>query len=295
MHFRSIEKSDRELFASAVGEKTYLACEYRFAHLFLWKDSDGIRIASDGTDLFFKESRVGCFMAPVSDDPVRALDKLAAHCQETGDRFLVCSGYQELADALEGNPVYRVEHDRTYDDYVYRASDLIDLPGKAYHGKRGHIAKFSRTHCYSFAPYTDADRKACMQLEEEWVEHHGFTHTTLAEQQAIETALTHLDFLGMSGGCLRVNGKLAAFTVGQRADRQMGIVHFEKCAPGMEEAYPVINQAYAAMAFEGLTYINRQDDMGLPGLRRAKEQYHPVTMAKKYTITLREDEPPRQE
>ncbi len=290
LQFRAITMEDRQMFEQLSAGKQILACEYHFAHLFLWKDADEIQIARDGSDLFFKEHRVGCYLVPMGQDPVLAMEKLVSHCKERGEKLVVYSGYQEFVEKLSADDRFMIRHERNYDDYLYAASDLILLPGKKYHGKRGHIAKFLREHEAVYAPYSPSDLEECLLLEEAWMMEKGAGEAECAEAGAIKNALEYGEVLGLSGGVLRVGGKIVAFTVGQRVNNTLGIVHFEKCLPGFEGAYPVIHQQFAAHTFSDLLYINRQDDMGLPGLRRAKESYHPIRMIQKYKITLREEE-----
>lgn len=186
--------------------------------------------------------------------------------------------------------VFRFEADRNNFDYIYAAQDLIQLKGSKYRNKKNHINYFKRTYMdYQYAKI-DADLiEPCKKSAEAWCRQHNDDQHDPSlefEKEAIIDVLTHYDYLGVTGGVILVNNKIEAFSYGEPLHDEMAVIHIEKGSE-LRGAYQIINQEFCRNAWPNMQYINREEDMGLPGLRRAKESYHPVKFTEKYTATLK--------
>ena len=184
--------------------------------------------------------------------------------------------------------------------------DLCNLTGRKYQPKRNHVNRFESMYEYTFDELRPSDFAECMRLEREWqrrkesaeandTEHRAEHEAEMSEEQrAIAEALAAYDELGLYGGVLRVDGRVAAFTYGSELTPEMFCTHIEKADASYEGVFPMINRCFArALAARGYKYVNREEDMGLAGLRRSKMSYHPVAMQEKMTVaalTLREIE-----
>ena len=208
--------------------------------------------------------------------------------------------------ARRGSECFAVCDNRDYRDYIYSVEDLCNLTGRKYQPKRNHVNRFESMYEYTFDELRPSDFAECMRLEREWqrrkesaeandTEHRAEHEAEMSEEQrAIAEALAAYDELGLYGGVLRVDGRVAAFTYGSELTPEMFCTHIEKADASYEGVFPMINRCFArALAARGYKYVNREEDMGLAGLRRSKMSYHPVAMQEKMTVaalTLREIE-----
>jgi hypothetical protein len=180
------------------------------------------------------------------------------------------------------------EFDRGQSDYVYLAEDLIKLQGRKYHRKRNHIKQFKEKYSYQYLPLTSEWISECLRLETEWCDlrHCEAIPGLLNESVAIKEALTCYETLGLKGGAILIDGKVEAFTLGEPLNQNTVVIHIEKANSAYEGLYSLINQAFLENEWAEYTYVNREQDLGEEGLRKAKESYFPHHMINKYTLTL---------
>ncbi|MDP4134238.1 MAG: phosphatidylglycerol lysyltransferase domain-containing protein [Bacillota bacterium] len=171
---------------------------------------------------------------------------------------------------------------RDYSDYIYRQRDLACLPGKKYHAKKNHINKFMKLYGsrYSFLPVTICDIPKCRAFMDLCLEKQG--GDTYEEKSAMDIMFDNFGRLDIQGAVLRIDGKICAMTFSEALNEKTALVHVEKADKDYEGIFAAINMLYARDFLSDFMYINREEDMGIPGLRRAKESYHPVFMAVKY-------------
>ena len=183
-------------------------------------------------------------------------------------------------------PGIHITPDRDNFDYVYKAQLLATLKGWRLDGKRGFIKKFRAQYPFQYEPYRKEFEKDCLKLMESWLaSRESVDPTARNEYEAVRIFLDHWDALGAQGGIITVEGKLVAFSFGEKLNDTMFVVHFEKADPTYIGSYQMINQQFAEhCAAPGFLFINREQDMGLEGLRKAKQSYAPMKMIKKYTI-----------
>lgn len=174
-------------------------------------------------------------------------------------------------------------------DYVYEREKLASLSGKKLHSKRNHINKF--LSLYPDFEYKKLDSSMiadCMEIYNQWSEEKDEDMNLSDEKKSVLLALNNLDALDLVGGTLYVDDKLIAFTVGERITSDMQLVHIEKADYSYEGAYPMINQQYVLNECEDVMLVNREEDMGIPGMRKAKRAYYPVKMVEKYMFGTRD-------
>ena len=188
---------------------------------------------------------------------------------------------------------FRFTADRDYADYLYLRSDLATLSGKRFQPKRNHVNKFKRTYAnYAYTPITPDHIRECLLLEQEWCQANDCDKQegTGNERRALTYALEHFDELQLTGGILHVEGQIAAFSFGSPINQDTFGVHVEKADTRIEGAYAMINYEFANHVPEQYTYLNREEDLGIEGLRKAKLSYQPTIILEKYIACLR-DEP----
>jgi hypothetical protein len=179
--------------------------------------------------------------------------------------------------------------DRDQSDYVYLAEDLIKLSGKRFHGKKNHLNKFRKTTRHTYKPLDHETVECVLEMQESWCQLRDCQtdEGLMNEDRAIFEALTHFDRLDYVGGAIVINEVVEAFSLGEKLNPDTAVIHIEKANPEIPGLYAAINQMFAQGAWSGVTYINREQDLGLEGLRKAKESYNPHHMIDKYIVTPR--------
>lgn len=179
--------------------------------------------------------------------------------------------------------------DRDYYDYLYTRMDLATLKGKRFQAKRNHVNRFRKAYPdYIYESLTPELVPECLRLEEIWCRANGCNEREAlsAERRSMQYALMHQQELELTGGLLRVNGEIVAFTYGCPINQDTWDVCVEKANTDIEGAYAMINYEYANHIDEKYVYINREEDLGLEGLRKAKLSYQPYCLLEKYSATL---------
>ena len=273
-------------------------CEYSFANLFLWGRQRAAFL--DGNLVLFSQyNRRSVYPFPVGCGDLKpALEAIIRDAKERGIPCRLCGLTQPNRELLEQlfPGKFRFHHDRDSFDYVYDIHQLADLPGRKFQRKRNHLNRFLQTHPdYRTEPITDENLPQVEAFIARWYElrlqedPHGDFHM---EQAAFRKALAHRQALGMEGLLLYDGEALLAMTMGSRLSACTFDVHFEKALDRNDGAYGAINREFARHLREKypeLRWLNREDDMGLEGLRKAKLSYNPDHMIEKSWACLLED------
>lgn len=294
--FKDITIQDKDTITSYTLNSCRRNCDLSFSNLCSWRFLYDTQFAIVDGFLVFKFWVDGelAYMMPVGEGNLKkVVNDLIEDAREAGSPFCmlgVCSCMREDLEAiLPGQFTFTA--DRDYADYIYLRSDLSTLKGKKFQAKRNHINKFRNTYPnYEYSPITPERIQECLQLEAEWckVNHCDQQEGTGNERRALIYALHHFDELGLMGGILHADGKIVAFTFGMPINKETFGVHVEKADTNVDGAYAMINYEFANRIPEQYIYINREEDLGLEGLRRAKLSYQPETILEKYMTCLKE-------
>ena len=185
-------------------------------------------------------------------------------------------------------PQYELREDRDNFDYVYLAQDLLTLRGKKYHSKRNHINQFRIVNEFEYVPITPDMFEECMRVYSNWLEKKDmFERGVLGELNAVRAILKNMEALSVKGGGIRIGGNLAAFTLGEQITPNTALIHIEKADADINGLYTMINQQFVEHEWSDMEFINREEDMGLEGLRKAKLSYYPAKMIEKYEARKR--------
>ena len=193
--------------------------------------------------------------------------------------------------------LFAFESDRALEDYVYNAEDLRNLTGRRYQPKRNHINRFVENNpTWTYEEITPATLPECLEMDKEWYRRSLQREGDAEERDlgdegiALRTAMEHYEGLGLEGGLIRVYGEVVAFTIGDRLSADTYDVHFEKAYGELQGAYAMINREFARWVrarHPEIRYLNREDDMGVEGLRKAKQSYYPDLMVEKHTAVMK--------
>lgn len=293
LEFRPIELSDKSWIDPLLAKSDFRGCEYCFANNFAWRrlyDTKITRYRDFYISCSFKNGVRFTFPAGAGDyaDVFEQMRVFAA-CR--GEPLMISSitpAQLPLFYELYGDNRFDVTTDEGGYDYVYNSSDLINLAGRKYHAKRNHLKKL-QSRGYSYSALNESDFDDCITFAaDSYNSSGGYTdESSVAEQFAINAYFTSYNELELKGGILRVDGKVAGFTIGERICSDTIGVHIEKADSSIDGAYPAINNEFAKAEAAGYTYVNREEDLGIEGLRKAKRSYHPVMMIKKYTVCFK--------
>lgn len=167
-------------------------------------------------------------------------------------------------------------------DYIYSVEKMATLKGKKYHGKRNHINNFINNHPdWSFEKIDSSNIGECIELHSNWIKHHSDDSDYSFEFEAVLTALENYERLGFVGGLLKISGRAVAYTMGERLSDEVFVTHFEKAPADLNGAYTVINFEFTKNCLMDYRYVNREEDLGIEGLRKAKQSYYPEILLEK--------------
>ncbi len=290
IEFKDITVEDKDTITSFTMNSCRRNCDLSFSNLCSWRFMYNTKFAVIDNFLVFKfwlHGRVSYMMPVGQGDPEKELiEKLIEDSQLEGEplRLMgVCQGMKKrLNDILPEE--FEFTTNRDYSDYIYLRSDLATLTGKKFQSKRNHINRFKKEYTYKYVPITPDRVQECLYLEAEWCKANDCDKQdgTGNERQAIVFALEHFEELGLSGGILYANDKIVAFTFGMPINKETFGVHVEKADTTVDGAYAMINFEFANHIPETFTYINREEDLGIEGLRKAKLSYQPETILEKF-------------
>lgn len=295
--FKDIGPGDKPVITAYTLESPRRNCDLSFSNLCSWRFLYHTRYAVIPGFLLLKFWVKGkpVYMMPVGNGHLQqALDMLMDDARREGGPLcllgLCADTCEELEALMPGR--FRFTADRDYADYVYLRTDLATLSGKKLQTKRNHVNRF-RKACpgYVYRPITPGRIRECMELEAEWCRHNNCDQEegTGHERRALTYALEHYGELGLDGGLLEVDGRTVAFTFGMPINKDTFGVHVEKADTRIDGAYAMINYEYANHIPAQYTYVNREEDLGIEGLRKAKLSYRPAFLLEKYSACLKED------
>ena len=295
--FECPQFEDRQWAQPLLSAEADPACEYSFASIYLWSRAWPQQIARCGGRLLVRiQGKLGlCYLYPAGSGPLSAaVDALAQDAAANGVPLtLVCVTEEQRAALEEACPGrFAFEEDRDGFDYLYDIHRLADLPGKKLHAKRNHIRRFDdQFPDWLLEEITPANVPECVELERQWAairqEEAGEDGDSVSEETiALIEALYHMDKLGLEGALIRADGSPVAFSLGGLITPEVFGVNFEKSFGDIQGAYPAINRELARFVRERhpqVKWLNREDDMGLEGLRKAKLSYYPDLLLVKHT------------
>lgn len=290
--FREPTAEDAVWAAPLMLESHYRSCEFCFTNMLMWRHAYRTQIAGSDEQLFVRFERDHpVYMMPIGGSLPDGIARLTAFAHEQGYHLRLFGCEREETEMLERLYPGRFFFERFDEDadYLYTTESLATLPGKKYHQKRNHVAAFSREHDWIYEPMTEDNRAEFLDMAEMWYAERGGDDAELvAERMAVRELLTLPMPIGLIGGGIRVDGRIVAFTFGAPVRADTFDIHVEKALADYGSAYAVINREFAAHELLGkYAYINRENDVGLEGLRRAKLSYHPALLLDKYLCTER--------
>lgn len=290
--FRKIEISDKKWIDKLLRISDFRGCEYSFANNFAWHRLFETEICRYKDFYISKSEKYGLrFTYPAGEGNRKELfGELRKYSEEKGFTLCISSVLNEdlrlFEEYFPGE--YAVSSDEADFDYIYLAENLRTLKGKKYHGKRNHLNRFYENN-WSYSALTEKDYDECLYFAVQSYNDNNMydSESAIGEQYAINTFFNNFEALGLKGGVLRVEGKVVGFTIGSRINSDTLDTHIEKADSAINGAYTAIMNEFAKAESGDFAYINREEDLGLEGLRKSKMSYCPEFRLQKNIVTFK--------
>ena len=289
LDFKKPELTDKEWIDKALNNSGRMGSEACFGNLFMWCDAYDCTVAKKDGTLICKAGN--SYTYPVGgENPDKVFSELTDLYKKEGKSLkLHCLCDVQVEKIEKDFPgLFTFSEDRAFSDYIYRVEDLAELKGKKYHGKRNHISFFEKNFDWTYEEMTADTARECFEFSTYGMKTNKDKIELGADDEyiAIQRALHYFDNLGLRGGILRIQGEIVAYTFGERISDRLFCTHVEKAVSDIRGAYPMINREFARNTIAGYELVNREEDLGIPGLRKAKESYKPELLLTKYTAAF---------
>ncbi len=295
MCFRSVSIEDRAEFLEKTACEDTVISNYSFADYFVWSGFFVCSLGRIGNCLIYKsrEKDMEYYSFPLGgddDDKEIAIRTLIEYTASDGKKlifFPLTDTQREFFEQHFGG-TFEIDNERKYADYYYDSHMLAELLGRKLSAKRNHINAFEKLGDWHFDRITQSNKAVCLEIENEWITLNSDDGGALLryEKNAIETALEFFDELELFGGILYLDERPVAFSIGEKLNADTIVVKFEKALSDIPGAFQMINREFAACFGREYKYINREEDLGDPGLRRAKSSYVPFYLENKHCAYL---------
>lgn len=296
LNFRKPTLDDIDNIKHALKYVKHNACDYTPTNIIMWGDEYNTEIAFDDSDLYIKYNVDGMtfFGIPfVMTGMKKGIENLIKYTEDNNIELTIGDVEPEIFEIIDRiyPGQFKVAYQRDGADYVYNIKDMAELSGKKYHGKKNHINKFMKTYnnwCYE--KMSDDNINECIDMVKEWrAKNVCVDDVEKADEICIMiNSIKNRERLGLIGGLIRANDRVVAVTLGGAINDEMFDINFEKAFSDVPGAYPMINQQFIINELMNYKYVNREEDMGLDGLRKAKESYLPEFMVQKGLVTFKD-------
>lgn len=295
LNFKVPELSDKEWVDDCLKHAASMNCDYTFGNCYLWRLAYNTEICKyknfficrwgSGDDITYS--------LPLGEgdftDAINAMIKNAEECGHTLRIYGVTEGYWGLLqEAFTGKFDYN--YDPGNYDYIYSVEKMASLSGKKYHSKRNHITNFKKNHPdWSFEILGKDNISQCLEAHSKWIaakdpEDEEDINEYSLEFEAVAEAFENYDKLGLIGGLIKADGEVIAFTLGEgQSNGNCFVTHFEKAPGDVQGAFAIINQEFTKNCLTEYEYVNREEDLNIDGLRKAKQSYYPEILLEKCT------------
>ncbi|MFC1496151.1 DUF2156 domain-containing protein [Candidatus Margulisiibacteriota bacterium] len=285
-NFKLLELADKKEILSWLNKYPQTMCEMNFLFLFLWQHSNNHKLTIINNNLIIHVNSP--IYPPYSYYPIgdHEIINTIEQCL-TFSRCISCVSEQNVKKYFSNNNTFKVVEDIKNHDYIYLTNDLIRLEGKKYDGKRNHIKRFKKNNSYIYKKLEKKDQEKCIQILKLWQNKNTNLDKLTIESQrdALATLFDNFNNLNMHGGVLIVNNKIEAFSIASPISNEMVTIHFEIGNPELKGIFTTLTHELAKNELSRFKYINREQDLGLPGLRKSKLSWNPHHLERKFDLT----------
>lgn len=292
LSFKEITIEDYPIFKKFIDNSGEMACDVSFVNLLVWQGKHGNAYAISDNQLIIKIYAFGkeTYSLPFGNDLEKGVSLISDYTGKEFPDFYAQQGARFTAFKEKYGSHYSFDEYRNAFDYIYLQKDISELSGKKYHSKRNHISAFTRQWDWHYEKIDSHNIDLVRECASCWYAENSdrmdlFLKT---EQHGISLVLDNMELLGVVGGAVFVGGRVVAFTLGTPINNEVFDVHYEKALKNYDTAYTVINNQFVKNELSAYKYINREDDLGLEGLRKAKLSYKPTVLLEKFYCTGRQ-------
>lgn len=286
LDFIPISLDDQSHYWSFLKQTPQLTSDYSFINLWGWQEEYGLTWAFTRDAVFIRQTRPDpCLWAPVGNWDIMDWESYQDLFSHYPTMIRVP---EQLKDILvDRRPGLHVDEAKGQWDYLYSIPELIELAGRKYHKKKNLVNQFVRKHDYEYVSLTSSEIEMALTLQTEWfLWKNAESDSTLdKENRAIVKVMRDWDRLdNILGAGIVADEKMVAYTIAEHAPNDQMIIHFEKGCPNYKGIYQAMNQLFLKNTCCDMAVVNREQDLDDPGLRKAKESYHPIDFMKKYEL-----------
>jgi len=294
LDFKELTIEDKKWIDECLSKVNYRGCEYSFGCNYMWRNIYHIKACKvNGYYCTFAgEDGSKYYNYPAGEGNIKeVIEILIEDAKERGIPFVLRGITKEQKEELEElvPEYFEFEMKRDECDYIYAVDKMISLAGKKLHGKRNHIARFKDVEDWEYIQLTEENLDECRKMNEKWCSYYNCENKPGLKEEmcAVNQAINHFKELDFVGGMIKREGEVVAYSIGEPLCKDTFVVHIEKAFHDIQGAYPIINQQFVEHNCQGFTYVNREDDTGNEGLRKAKLSYYPEILLEKYTAKLK--------
>lgn len=293
--FSELKLTDKYLFKRFTDG--YINSESSFTNLMMWKKQYNACYAVVDNTLILKYTYPNgkiAFSIPytINGNVISATKKLLNYCKHSNIEFFIADGNKDYIEIIKNCNFFNIKYqqNRDFQEYVYLSSKLANLSGKELHSKKNHVNKFKATYKYRYVNIDKTMISLCEQKTLEWLnaKYKGNTMAFAAEFTSIKCALDNFEYFDLFGGAIFIDNNLVAYTIGEKKTTNTAIVHIEKADVNYNGSFAIINYEFSNYLSKNFEYINREEDMGIEGLRKAKTSYKPEFLTDKYICLITE-------
>ncbi|MFY9198059.1 MAG: phosphatidylglycerol lysyltransferase domain-containing protein [Acutalibacteraceae bacterium] len=286
--FREPVICDKPKIKEILSKTRQTTCEFCFGNIFMWAPVYGAEISM--CEHFFvcrSTDEKPSYSVPKGDgDFTKCIGALHEEALSQGNNlelYAITEQEKEELEILMPGKFSFIESRHNF-DYVYSVEELATLSGKKFHSKRNHISYFEKNNNWSYEEINSNNMQECIEMNRKWEAQNIEKNPEGIgrEEIAITRAFEHFEELELKGGAIRVDGEIIAYTMGERLNDNTFCTHIEKALSDVRGAYQIINREFARNTISEYEFVNREEDLGIEGLRKAKLSYNPVMLVKKY-------------
>lgn len=296
INLKKVELNDKEWMEPLIAASDLRGCHQNFTNIFAWSEIYNYQVARVNDYLVVKgriDKGTPYYFYPVGWGDIKpvieAMKQDAEDCKHELILFGVSPVNMEVLKSVFPDH-FEYQEMRDSFDYLYNLDKLVTLAGRKLQAKRNHINRFKVNNNWSFEQLSAENIAECWEMNLQWCNDNDYKEDKLllSEYCAVRRCFKNFTELGLMGGLIRSEGKVIAYTMGERLNSDTFVTHIEKAFSEIQGAYQMINREFAALIQENypqIIYVNREEDMGYDGLRKAKLSYHPDKMEEKYSAT----------
>ncbi|MBO3444602.1 phosphatidylglycerol lysyltransferase domain-containing protein [Clostridium sp. CCUG 7971] len=293
--FKLIDIESKKIIDKYFDLVDYEACEYCFTTLYMWKDLYNIKYYQEEKFIIISGEYEGkfFFIQPLvcKDNIKYAMHFILNYFKENNKKLILKAITKDFIDYIESEYPNKFNYmeDRDNFDYVYEGESLRTLVGKKNQKKRNHLNYFLKEYDnIEYKALNESNFNECIELLDSWMDNKEIDKELETEKKAIDKIFKNYKYLKdkIKVGGIYIDNKLQAFSIGEMLTDDMALIHIEKANQDIRGLYQYINQQFIVNEFNEAKLINREEDLGIEGLRKAKLSYHPIKFTEKYTITV---------